>query len=263
MRNRHDRLTKCGIVALAGIAVLGWVREPEKHHFSESTIDATAAVGYSQSRATFVRPSAVTSVMGMAQPLADTHANGRTHDASSPVATPPMVIGRIPQRGAEAPVVISKKETPQALGDEVVNRSRKPREERWEDRRASTQPVPPPEEPEVAPKSTPVPRAERRDDTDAQTRPVVDKKNRSTARSAAIIIGTTVAGAAIGAAAGGGKGAAIGAITGSAGGYVYDRMTRRNGTASSSGVLSDIDQQGQDHEPSLARRFGTPGFSGR
>jgi hypothetical protein len=42
-------------------------------------------------------------------------------------------------------------------------------------------------------------------------------------------VGTgAAAGAAIGGLAGGGKGAAIGAVTGGAGGYVYDRMKRRN-----------------------------------
>lgn len=42
-------------------------------------------------------------------------------------------------------------------------------------------------------------------------------------------VGTgAAAGAAIGGLAGGGKGAAIGAVTGGAGGYVYDRLKRRN-----------------------------------
>src|SRR3954453_20960692 len=33
MKTSRDRATKYGIVALAGIAILGWVREPEKHNF--------------------------------------------------------------------------------------------------------------------------------------------------------------------------------------------------------------------------------------
>ncbi|MBI1896828.1 MAG: hypothetical protein HYS04_09895 [Acidobacteria bacterium] len=55
----------------------------------------------------------------------------------------------------------------------------------------------------------------------------VTTKERSTGKSVAIVAGSAAAGAAIGAAAGGGKGAAIGALAGGAGGYVYDRMTRR------------------------------------
>jgi hypothetical protein len=52
-------------------------------------------------------------------------------------------------------------------------------------------------------------------------------RERSKKASIAIVAGSSAAGAAIGAAAGGGKGAAIGAIAGGAGGYVYDRMTHK------------------------------------
>ena len=96
--------------------------------------------------------------------------------------------------------------------------------------------------------------------------PKVSKKERSTARSAAIIIGAAAAGAAIGGAADGGKGAAIGAVSGGAGGYVYDRMTRRKDVSDVPPVnTSDTDQQSDgptyDRAPSLARRFGTPTFN--
>jgi hypothetical protein len=53
MRNRHDRLAKYGVVALAGIAVLGWVREPEKH---QSFKDSVSSPGLGQSRPTFSPP---------------------------------------------------------------------------------------------------------------------------------------------------------------------------------------------------------------
>jgi uncharacterized protein YcfJ len=74
----------------------------------------------------------------------------------------------------------------------------------------------------VAPERTYVERAPVQQ---ARTVQVV-KKRRSTRRSAAIIAGTSGAGAAIGGIAKGGKGAAIGAISGAAGGFFYDALTR-------------------------------------
>ncbi len=57
----------------------------------------------------------------------------------------------------------------------------------------------------------------------AYSQPV--RRHRSTEKSVLIVAGSSGAGAAIGALAGGGKGAAIGAIAGGFGGLVYDRMT--------------------------------------
>ncbi len=51
------------------------------------------------------------------------------------------------------------------------------------------------------------------------------RHHRLTEKSVLIVAGSSGAGAAIGALAGGGKGAAIGAIAGGVGGLVYDRMT--------------------------------------
>src|SRR5687767_6075643 len=50
--NRHALLMKYGVVALAGIAVLGWVREPEKHLSSNDSTIASSE----QARAIFPPP---------------------------------------------------------------------------------------------------------------------------------------------------------------------------------------------------------------
>ncbi len=53
----------------------------------------------------------------------------------------------------------------------------------------------------------------------------VERRKRSTGKSAAIVAGSAGAGAAIGALAGGGKGAALGAVSGGTAGFIYDRLT--------------------------------------
>ena len=161
------------------------------------------------------------------------------------------------RKRAPAPTNDGRHEGPTAVEAGAATRSEEPRQER-------------PLEPEVTDRAV---RNERPQDNGAvnsggQTQPMVGKKERSTARSAAIIVGAAAAGAAIGAASGGGKGAAIGAISGGAGGYVYDRMTRRKAVPAMPTITnshSDTDQSADgpryDRAPSLALRFGTPTFN--
>jgi hypothetical protein len=54
------------------------------------------------------------------------------------------------------------------------------------------------------------------------------RRGRSKRHSVEIVAGTALAGAAIGAIAGGGPGAAIGAISGAGAGFVYDRATHNH-----------------------------------
>jgi hypothetical protein len=283
MGNRDDRLTRYGIVALAGIAVLGWVREPERHQYPPSPISATSPNGSAESRRTFY-PSAAPDLSGTPELPGDNPESAHVSDAarqrdsredSSGTVSEPMKNHPVQSDRRSSPVVKTREsapantgrhEDPQTVSDDVISRSREPQKGRPE--------VEVSERPQEA--STPMPRADRTDnDNHAQNQPIVNnKKQRSAGRSAAIIVGTAVAGAAIGAATGGGKGAAIGAISGTAGGYVYDRMTRHNGGSSGASGVPDNhsnsqsdDQQGNyqpyDRGQSIARRFGTPGFNVR
>ena len=268
MQNRHDRLTKYGVVALAGIAVLGWIREPEKHPFSKDSASASSA----QSRATFSPPTDTAAVPGFVDRLPGDPASVRTnnppHETDSPLTSTPTV-ERVDRKSVEAdqqtPAVVKTRERAPANGGRhegpnqsaeqpAATRSQEPGEQR-------------PLESEMRDRAVRNP--ESQDDgalSPGQTQPVVSKKERSTARSAAIIAGAAAAGAAIGAATGGGKGAAIGAISGGAGGYVYDRMTRRKSgpdvpPVSTFDTDEEVDGPRYDRAPSLARRYGTPTFN--
>jgi len=282
MGTRQDRLTRYGIVALAGIAVLGWVREPERHQYPQSPTSATSPNGSAESRRTFY-PSAEPDLSGTNELPGDNPESAHASDAARPrdsrVDSPSTVSERMkhhPVQGdrassavvktrESAPANTGRHEDPQTVHDDVISRSREPQKGHPD--------VEISERPQEAP--APAPRSDRTDnDNHAQNQPIANKKQRSGGRSAAIIVGTAVAGAAIGAATGGGKGAAIGAISGTAGGYVYDRMTRHNGGVSGASGVPDNDsnsrsddQQGtyqrDDRGQSLARRFGTPSFNGR
>ncbi len=266
MKNRHDRLTKYGVVALAGVAVLGWIREPEKHQFSRDSASASSA----QSRTTFPPPPDRGSVpyfneLPGGSPSVANEAPSRMNSVTparptterkeqAALETDQKTTTR---ERAPTPTNDGRHEGSQPVEAGVVTRPEEPRQEH-------------PLEPDVTDRAA---RNERPQDKGAvnpggQTQPMVGKKERSTARSAVIIAGAAAAGAAIGAATGGGKGAAIGAMSGGAGGFLYDRMTRRKAVPAMPTITnsnSDTDQSADgpryDRAPSLALRFGTPTFN--
>jgi hypothetical protein len=266
MRNRHDRYARYGVVALAGVAVLGWVREPEKPF--ENPGGVSSAVGSGESRATFSPPPPPPAAVLAFEQLSGHHsvhpdnAGSTPESASFPTVLQPVESGSL--KGDQQTSAVRREraleigglhEGVHAAKGVAVNRSPELPKEASEDpepiERAVGNVDPPQDDVVIA---------------DGRTQPVLGKKDRSTGLSAAIIVGATAAGAAIGAASGGRKGAAIGAITGGAGGYVYDRMTRRKGvagvpTGTHSGADRQVDESKHDNASSLARRFGTPTFN--
>ncbi len=244
-------------------------------------MSVTSPNGSAESRRTFY-PPAGPDLSGTQELPGDNPESAHLGDTARPrdsrVDSPRTVVDRIKHDpiqgdGRSSPLVTTRERAPANTGrhedpqtaSNVKSRSREPQKGHPE--------VEESERPQQAP--APMPQADRTDnDNHAQNQPIANKKQRSTGKSAAIIVGTAVAGAAIGAATGGGKGAAIGAMSGTAGGYVYDRMTRHNsGISGASGVpdndsnsRSDDQQaayQRYDRGQSLARRFGTPSFNGR
>ena len=280
MRLRSD-LTKYGIVALGGIAILGWIREPERHGSRDLVRDGSA-----HRRATFVPPldsadAGVSTNTGRGQPDYATDSAGKLQAAVESHRLPSIRAelqsdsghaGKRPAAGTKrpepAPANGGRHEAPDVREQRAATaRSREPDA----GRSAGTPSV----ETRAETGDDGQVRGERSQTTPDAAAPgqshSVRIKQRSTARSAAIIAGAAAAGAAIGGVTGGGKGAAIGAVTGGAGGYVYDRMTRGKNTSapamgpgSDSGRRSDADSPEEDGDenrrPSLARRFGTPAF---
>jgi hypothetical protein len=230
MEHSHRRLHALGIVALAAIAILGWVREPERHRELESA-----------ARVTFASPR--NSIDPLPLPEA-------------PVRPELPVLAEAPKSSSRVPAVQRTPEPERlsaASGVETAHPSAsapQDRERTVEDDGKSGRPEPP---------TAPPP---------PQSPGTVRSKERSTARSAAIIAGAAAAGAAIGGLAGGGKGAAIGAIAGGAGGYLYDRRTRRRDASGIPTVAppgsdnNDATERNDFRESRLAQRFGTPGFNG-
>jgi hypothetical protein len=268
MRNRHDRLIKHGVVALAGIAVLGWIREPEKHPSQDSAIASST-----EPRATFFPPPDVASVHGSDKLAGGDSASVRANTTVGEISSPsPSTAARErvnPESEADQQTSPEVKARERASANssrhEVLQESSERSDATRSQERREEHPLEP-EVPQHIGRNPEQPQDNGAVNTGGQTQAAVGKKERSTTRSAAIIVGAAAAGAAIGAATGGGKGAAIGAISGGTGGFVYDRMTRRKGvfnvpTVTSSDTDQQVDEPRYDRAPSLACRFGTPTFN--
>jgi len=233
-------------VVLAAVALLGWVREPEKDRFPEKANRTTFQIPQDT-----YGPPVVRALPGDAEPL---------------TAEPNRLPRRTQARKARGHSTGYKIAEPAESGE----RGRQDTSDR--DTRAADTPQIPEErvetrepQPDLRTRPEEDSRADRRNE---QTLPTVLAKDSSKRRSALLIAGAAAAGTAIGGLSGGGKGAAIGAITGGAGGYVYDRMTRRR-SASPDITYRDPSRSPESFEersyssPTLARQFGTPGFAGR
>ena len=268
MRHRSSQ-TKFGMVALAGIAILGWVREPERHRSSD-----LLGEGSTLPRKTFAPPPDNQDVAAPRSSDAGAPADGGESAVHLPVSVesgrlrvlrPKVQTGHASDRRravtrASEPAASNggRHEDPETHDEGLATRSREP-----EPANARVE-----QPPAGTGEGHQQPQTQADGNGRRQTQSVRTTE-RSNVRSAAIIAGVAAAGAAIGGVTGGGKGAAIGAITGGAGGYVYDRMTRRKTTSVPGTGGSDIDRPSQDAEgfraagnrgPSLARRFGTPAF---
>lgn len=278
MAYRAD-LTKYGIVALAGIAILGWVRESERHESDLQFEHESSA----RARMTFRPPpdtprAAIDGnrvagrpryAINLTAPMQGAVESGRPRSFRPKKQTVAAYSNDTPQvagRPAEqAPSNDGRHEAGDTADYGSNSRSREP-----------DGAIAPGVEARAKTGDDPLRTGPSQTDTDTNHgghTPAVRVRHRSTARSVAIIAGVAAAGAAIGGIAGGGKGAAIGAITGGSGGYVYDRMTRRKtgsvpglGSGSASGYGSDEtgdlrQSDREDRRPTLARRFGTPAFN--
>ena len=202
MENRK-RATSAGIAALAVIAVLGWVRQP-------NAVKAPDAAGRA------------------------------VYGASEPILPAPMAFSDIGEAEESAPVAVQQRQRVPELRRRTTARPQATAPAGTPVPVAIPQAEVEPEQQVVrerAPEPAAEPAAQRRPE------PVVaaGKPGRTTKQRAMIIGGAAAAGAAIGAAAGGGKGAAIGAIAGGAGGYIYDRVTGRDAHSADQAAGSNRD----------------------
>ena len=275
MKNERNRLTTFGIGALAAIAVLGWVRQPERHLPDESA-----------GRATFQLPAG--SVAAYPTPDFSGRAVASAPTRSLPDDAPVMEAAPVYRERQQVQV---RRESPVARQPQSTVRQseapvsapaavEQPREANERDTTAvRTRPVE--QDRDTGNRDIGSRDTEHRDtghrDTEQSDVRVADRSDstaqaargriqqRSTKQTAMIIAGSAAAGALIGGLSGGGKGAAIGAAAGGAGGYVYDRVTRRGSdTSSPASTNSSRDDRGDiGHQNDFVTRYATPGFAGR
>jgi hypothetical protein len=232
MKKRKNRLVAIGISTLASVVFLALFRQPQPPTAAQGptpAIQAQPVPAMAEAEAPLVELPGDAPQVRRAQPRVWTDILPRTQRVRG---------GHRPQPDKKP--AAAQPEIPRQQRRDTIARDTQPQ---WRDPAAgnSTQP---PRRDTIIRDTNETARAredEREDrgeveemiDDQPATAPAPAVRRRSTAKSAAIILGTAAAGAAIGGLSGGGKGAAIGAATGAAGGYVYDRMTRRADAAGS------------------------------
>ena len=202
MRISRVRPVNVGIVALAGIAILGWVRQPIPQPVQPQSVRMVYQAPIDQP-ATIVQRELPTRDLPVDLPQRHRPATTRSRVVAAGANSSPR------------PIETGRHEVPPMPQAEAAPATSAP------DPTAEAQ------QPEVVLPSTPAP-----------SHPVKARKQRSQMQSIAIIAGSAGAGAAIGGLSGGGKGAAIGAIAGGLGGYVYDRWSKHRAQADDDTVNS-------------------------
>ena len=253
MTNAQDRIAKLGIIGLAGIAILGWVRQPEMHTQPEPA-----------QRAVFHAPQEIP------RSVAPGPATPKMDQAPAVIVEPPV---RRPTRSKHSPLHDQSLVMDPSSHDPVFQTTRaensrhqspipEPQAERTRSREPQDE-VATQAEPALKPQAQPSDQVPDTVANRAPQHPIVQDTRRSGTRSVAIIAGAAAAGAAIGAIAGHGKGAAIGAAAGAASGYVYDRTSRRNNPnlSRSPNDQDQADDQSNNRPPLGVRRIGTPYFN--
>jgi hypothetical protein len=258
MRTQKDRLSAIGIVALAAIAVLGWIRQPVAIETREQRGPLTL------DELTVTRKSRTAEIPETMTTLPRWH-DTRDEGSSIRISEPQGSLGRSASQSAAAVTAVPRAKTAAKAAQTS------PRE-----RAKLAEPIRPDRgRPNLRDPDSPADREQRtvtrdrREDVEDLGKPspsgvssTPSSKN-SKMRTVAIIAGSTAAGAVIGGLTGGGKGAAIGAGVGAAGGYIYDRV-RRDGDDSynQNGGSTSTHGSGQP-ENDLVSRYGSPSFLGR
>lgn len=270
MKTPGGPYAKLGVVAVAGVAVLGWVRQPEPLESRErirtvilpAQVDAAGppvvrelalpgdSVAESKAESVAAAPRAT---VAERLPRADAAAAAPRRRAAEPAPRVPVLKQREPQPRELPPAPRAKPENgrheaaAEPAAPAAATTARRDPELRQRPTLEEELEI---EEGRTARRSGATVRNDPDDAEIADTHPVtVPRREPRSRRGSAILIGGgAAAGAAIGAISGGRKGALIGAIAGGAGGYVYDRMRGRGRVNDPHGTIS------------TARRYGTANY---